>query len=196
MGPKLLMQRRGARIIPATDQRQLVLPVGDDYFCRSPRVIIRYRRCRIGYGSASRNTEAKTNGRKDATDSGGNGRDERALSPEVAVWPLAIGDQDRAPVAHPSRSLRRGLGGGDTAPAPGRGRRQAQGNDNYRVAGGPASRPLQRLPAAHPATAITGPSTSSGGGLCTVRTRRYIPPKSIRRGARPRSTSPTATPWE
>ena len=35
------------------DQRQLVLPVGDDYFCRSHMVIIRYRRCRIGYGSAS-----------------------------------------------------------------------------------------------------------------------------------------------
>ena len=42
------------------DQRQLVLPIGDDYFCRSHMVIIRYRRCRIGYGSASRITEAKT----------------------------------------------------------------------------------------------------------------------------------------
>ena len=47
------------------DQRQLVLPVGDDYFCRSHVVIIRYRRCRIGYGSASRITEAKTDGRKE-----------------------------------------------------------------------------------------------------------------------------------
>ena len=60
----------------ASDQRQLVSPVGDDYFCRSQGVIIRYRRCRIGYGSASRNTEAKKNGRKDATDGGGNGGDE------------------------------------------------------------------------------------------------------------------------
>ena len=76
------------------DQRQLVLPVGDDYFCRSPRVIIRYRRCRIGYRSASRNTEAETNGRKDATDGGGNGGDERALGPQVAVRPVAVGDQD------------------------------------------------------------------------------------------------------
>ena len=74
--------------------RQLVLPVGDDYFCRSPRVIIRYRRCRIGYRSASRNTEAETNGRKDATDGGGNGGDERALGPQVAVRPVAVGDQD------------------------------------------------------------------------------------------------------
>ena len=58
-------------------------------------------------------------------------------------------------MAHPSRSLRRSLGEGDPAPAPGRGRRQAQGNDNYRVAGGAASRPVQRLAAAHPATTIT-----------------------------------------
>ena len=83
------------------DQRQLVLPVGDDYFCRSNVVIIRYRRCRIGYGSASRNTEAETNGRKDATDGGGDGWDERALGPEVAARPVAVGDQDRALVAHP-----------------------------------------------------------------------------------------------
>ena len=176
------------------DQRQLVLPVGDDYFCRSQGVIIRYRRCRIGYGSASRNTEAKTNGRKDATDGGGNGRDERALGPQVAVWPVNVGDQDRAPVAHPSRSLRRGLGRGDIAPAPRRGRRQAQGNDNYRVAGGPASRPLQRLAAAHPATKIA--ALRQAGGLCTVRNRRSTSPKSIPRGARPSWTSPTVTPWE
>ena len=83
------------------DQRQLVLPVGDDYFCRSQWVIIRYRRCRIGYGSASRKTEAKTNGRKDATDGGGDGRDERALCPQVTARPAAVGDQDRAPVADP-----------------------------------------------------------------------------------------------
>ena len=76
------------------DQRQLVLPVGDDYFCRSQGVIIRYRRCRIDYGSASRITEAKTNGRKDATDGGGNDGDERALGPQVAVRPVAVGDQD------------------------------------------------------------------------------------------------------
>ena len=56
-----------------SDQRQLVLPVGDDYFCRSHMVIIRYRRCRIGYGSASRITQAKTDGRKETTDGGGHG---------------------------------------------------------------------------------------------------------------------------
>ena len=32
-------------------------PVGDDYSCRSQVVIIRYRRCRIGFRSASRFTE-------------------------------------------------------------------------------------------------------------------------------------------
>ena len=51
-------------------------------------VIIRYRRCRIGYGSASRNTEAETNGRKDATDGGGNGGDERALGRKWQCGPL------------------------------------------------------------------------------------------------------------
>ena len=84
----------GECIASGVDQRQLVLPVGDDYFCRSQGVIIRYRRCRIDYGSASRITEAKTNGRKDATDGGGNDGDERALGPQVAVRPVAVGDQD------------------------------------------------------------------------------------------------------
>ena len=62
--------------------------------------------------------------------------------------------------------------------------------------GGAASRPVQRLPAPHPATAIAGPSTGSGGERSTARTRRSTSPKSIPRAARPRSTSPTATPWE
>ena len=95
--------RRGSPV----DQRQLVLPVGDNYFCRSHMVIIRYRRCRIGYGSASRITEAKTDGRKETTDGGGHGGDERAVGAEVAVavWPVAVGNQAGAPVAHPSRSL-------------------------------------------------------------------------------------------
>ena len=31
--------------------------------------------------------------------------DERAVGAEVAVWPVALGDQAGAPVAHPSRSL-------------------------------------------------------------------------------------------
>ena len=34
--------------------------------------------------------------------------------------------------------------------------RQAQGNDNYRVAGGEIPRPVQRLPAPHSATPVTG----------------------------------------
>ena len=46
--------------------------------------------------------------------------------------------------------------------------RQAQGNDNYGVAGGPASRPIRRHPAPHPATAIAGlagAARSRPGGL-------------------------------
>ena len=62
--------------------------------------------------------------------------------------------------------------------------------------GGAASRPVQRLAAAHPATTITSPSTSSGGERSTARTKRSTSPRSIPRAARPRSTSPTATPWE
>ena len=56
--------------------------------------------------------------------------------------------------------------------------------------GGAASRAVQRVPAAHPATTITGPSAGSGGGRCTVRTRRCTSPRCIRRDARPRLTSP------
>ena len=46
----------------------------------------------------------------------------------------------------------------------GRGRRQAQGNDNYRVAGGEIPRPVQRLPAPHPATPITGLASAQRAG--------------------------------
>ena len=101
------------------------------------------------------------------------------------------------------------LGGGDPAPAPGRGRRQAQGNDNYRVAGGEIPRPVQRLAAAHPATAITGlacsqrpgpggllpPGASSGPrgpvGLHPLqlpgsdRRRPALPPPAVPAGAEP-----------
>ena len=83
--------------------------------------------------------------------------------------PLPSADQAGAPVAHAPRSLRRRLGGRNPAPATGRGRRQAQGNDNYRVAGGALSRPVQRLTAPHPATTITGLAgiarTGAGGLL-------------------------------
>ena len=51
-------------------------------------VIIRYRRCRIGYGSASRITEAKTDGRKETTDGGGHGGDERAVGRKWQCGPL------------------------------------------------------------------------------------------------------------
>ena len=77
--------------------------------------------------------------------------------------------------------LRRGLGGGGTAPAPRRGRRRAQGNDNYRVAGGEIPRQVQRLAAPHPATATTrlaGTQRPRPGGL--------LPP-----GAPPGARGPT-----
>ena len=54
----------------------------------------------------------------------------------------------------------------------GEGRRQAQGNDNYRVAGGEIPRPVQRLPAPHPATPVTGlagTQRSGSGGLLPPR---------------------------
>ena len=50
-----------------------------------------------------------TDGRKDTGDSGGHGRDERALGKEVAEWTVAVGDETEAPVAHSPRSLRRGV---------------------------------------------------------------------------------------
>ena len=178
--------------LPRRDQRQLVLPVGDDYFCRSQRVIIRYRRCRIGYGSASRNIEAKTNGRKDATDGGGDGRDERALCPQVAARPVAVGDQDRAPVAHPSQTPSKGVWAEEILPL-------LQGE----AAGGLRATTIiewleekfpwqvQRLASPHPATATTrlaGTQRPGPGGL--------LPPGASPRAARPSWTSPTATPWE
>ena len=55
-----------------------------------------------------------------------------------------------------------------------------------------ASRAVQRVPAAHPATTIAGPSAGSGGGRCMVRIRRCTSPRCIRRDGRPSSTSPTA----
>ena len=51
-------------------------------------VIIRYRRCRIGYGSASRITEAKTDGRKETTDGGGHGGDEERSARKWQCGPL------------------------------------------------------------------------------------------------------------
>ena len=58
--------------------------------------------------------------------------------------------------------------------------------------GGGASRAVQRVPAAHPARTIAGPSAGSGGGRCMVRIRRCTSPRCICRDGRPRLTSPTA----
>ncbi len=49
------------------------------------------------------------------------------------MWPVAVGGQAVAPVAHPARSLRWRLGERNPAPATRRGRWLAQGNDYYRV---------------------------------------------------------------
>ena len=39
--------------------------------------------------------------KKDTADIGGHGRNERAVSAQVAVWTLAVGDRARALVADP-----------------------------------------------------------------------------------------------
>ena len=55
-----------------------------------------------------------------------------------------------------------------------------------------ASRPVQRRPAPHSATTITGPSTGLGGGRCMVPERECTFPRCIRRVGKPRWTTPTA----
>ena len=75
------------------------------------------------------------------------------------------------------------------------GRRQAQGNDNYRVAGGEIPRPVQRLPAPHPATPITGLASaqrSGSGGLLPPRASTW-PGGAARHHRRP-ALPPPAVP--
>ena len=71
---------------------------GDNYFCPSNYPVRRYR---IDYRPASRATEAEKDGRKDTTDVSRHDRDERSVVAEVAVRPLAAGDQTGALVVHP-----------------------------------------------------------------------------------------------
>ena len=95
------------------DERQLVLPVASISFAGRDEVNHPVRRCRIDHRSTSRTIEAETYGRKDSGDSGGQGWHLRALGTEMAEWPVALGNQAGTPVAHPVRSLRRRVGGGD-----------------------------------------------------------------------------------
>ena len=62
--------------------------------------------------------------------------------------------------------------------------------------GGASPRPVQRLPAAHHAATITGPSTGSGGVRYMGRTGRSTYPGNTRRDGRLSSTSPTPHPRE
>ena len=86
--------------------RRLFLPVEDEV--KHP-----VRRYRIDHRPTSRTIEAETYGRKDPRDSGSPGWHERAFGTKMAEWPVAVGNQARAPVAHSARSLRRGVGNGD-----------------------------------------------------------------------------------
>ena len=103
---------------------------------------------------------------------------------QVAVWPVALGDQAGAPVAHPDPfdgvweeeilPLLRGEA------AAGSGQRQLSSGWRRNSPAGSAP------PSPHPATPITGLAG-------TLRTRRSFPQASAGRRS---STSPTATPWE
>ena len=140
---------------------------------------------------------------------GANGGDERASGLQVGVRPVVVGDQDRAPVTDPSRSLRLSLRGRNPVSASGRDRRQAEGRHNCRVAGGAESRSLQPLAAAHPGTTLTGLASAQRhgpGGLLPPRAssgprgpvglhplqfpgnhhrRSSLPPPAFRTGAQP-----------
>ena len=152
-------------------------------------VIIRYRRCRIGYGSASRITEAKTDGRKETTDGGGHGGDERAVGAEVAVGPLPS----------ETKTERRWR----TRPDPFDGVWEEeilpllQGEAAGRLR---ATTIIEWLEEKSPGrfSACSAPCNADyrTGGHSTGRIRRSTSPRSIHLAGRRSSTSPTATLWE
>ena len=92
------------------DRRQLVLPVTSTIFAGRNGVIIRYGGT-VDYRPTSQAIEAKTYGRQDTGNGSGQGWDERAFSAQLAEWPIAVAGETGASVAHPSRPLRRGVGG-------------------------------------------------------------------------------------
>ena len=99
------------------DQRQLLLPVDDNYSCRSWEVTIWYRRYRIGHRSAGNDTEAEANGRQGTTSGGGGIWYERADGTDVAARQVAVGEGGQAEVANPTGPVRRGMGRGGRAPS-------------------------------------------------------------------------------
>ena len=104
----------------AADQRQLLLPVDDNYSCRSSGVTIWYRRYRIGHRSAGNGTEAEANGRQESASVGRSIGDERADGTDVADRQAAIGEEGQETVANSTGPVRRGMGRGGRAPSAGR----------------------------------------------------------------------------
>ena len=108
--------REGGRIVnvcvvvATSDRRQLVLPVATTIFAGRYGVIIRYGGT-VDYRPTNQAIEAETYGRQDTGNGSGQGWDERAFSAQVAEWAIAVGGETGASVAHPARSLRRGVGG-------------------------------------------------------------------------------------
>ena len=101
----------------ASDQRQLLLPVDDNYSCRSWEVTIWYRRYRIGHRSAGNGTEAEANGRQGTTRGGSSIWYERADGADVAARQAAVGEEGQAEVANPTGPVRRDMGQGGRAPS-------------------------------------------------------------------------------
>ena len=92
------------------DRRQLVLPVATTIFAGRYGVIIRYGGT-VDYRPTNQAIEAETYGRQDTGNGSDQGWDERAFSAQVAERPIAVAGETGASVAHPSRPLRRGVGG-------------------------------------------------------------------------------------
>ena len=147
-------------------------------------------RCRSGYRPASCFTEAETNGKKDTADISGHGWDEHTVSAEVAVWPLAVGDRAKS-----------AGGGPGLIPSTECGRRRPCRCSKARPPAGSGQRQLSNgwrsgtLAASAPRSCAPCNDDYRTGERSTVQTRKSTSPRSIPRAGRPRSTSPTATPW-
>ena len=105
------MLRYGQAYVDAGgDRRQLVLLVATTIFAGRDGVIIRYGGT-VDYRPTNQAIEAETYGRQDTGNGSGQGWDERTFSAQVAEWAIAVAGETGASVAHPSRPLRRGVGG-------------------------------------------------------------------------------------
>ena len=116
-GNHLAQWPRDVVTVLVADQRQLLLPVDDNYSCRSSGVTIWYRRYRIGYRSAGNGTEAEANGRQESASVGRGIGDERADVTDVASRQGAIGEEGQETVANSTGPVRRGMGRGGRAPS-------------------------------------------------------------------------------